>query len=74
MRRHVETGFAAVHRQVIRGEPKVSVTSEATAADPQAQAVAAEASGAECVEVGVSETKLGPGEVAVVMPLALDLG
>ena len=71
MRRHVEAGFAAVHRQVIRGEPEVSVTSEAAA--PQAHAVAAEAPGAECVEVRVSEAKLLPGEVAVVMPLALDL-
>ena len=71
MRRHVEAGFAAVHRQVIRGEPKVSVTSEA--ATPQAHAVAAEAPGAECVEVWVSEAKLLPGEVAVVMPLTLDL-
>ena len=68
---HVEAGFAAVHRQVIRGEPEVGVTSEAPA--PQAQAVAAEASGAECVEVWVSEAKLVPGEVAVVMPPALDL-
>ena len=63
---HVEAGFAAVHRRVIRGEPEVGVTS-------QAQAVATEASGAECVEVWVSEAKLVPGEVAVVMPLALDL-
>lgn len=71
MRRHVEAGFAAIHRQVIWGKPEVSVTSEAAA--PQAHAVAAEASWAECVEVWVSEAKLLPGEVAVVMPLALDL-
>lgn len=73
MRRHVEAGFAPVHRQVIRGEPEVGVTSEATAAAPQAQAVAAEAPRAERVEVWVSEAKLVPGEVAVVMPPALDL-
>ena len=73
MRRHVEAGFAAVHRQVIRGEPEVSVTSEAAAPAPQTHAVATEAPGAECVEVWVSEAKLLPGEVAIVMPLALDL-
>ena len=73
MGRHVEAGFAAVHRQVIRGEPEVSVTAEAATSAPQAHAVAAEAPRAECVEVWVSEAKLLPGEVSVVMPLALDL-
>ena len=73
MRRHVEAGFAVVHWQVIRGEPEVSVTAEAAASAPQAHAVTTEAPGAECVEVWVSEAKLLPGEVAIVMPLALDL-
>ena len=47
------------------------MTSEATA--PAPEAVAAEPPGTQSVEVWVSEAELVPGEVAVIMSLALDL-
>ena len=49
------------------------MTSEAAAPAPEAHPVAAEAPGAQSVEVRVSEAELVPGEVTVIMSLALDL-